>query len=84
MKPPVRLVLLLLWHGGKLTLLSLIASVDYETDRKIQDTIAAEFEDRTILCIAREFPVKCARSESGMHLTIDFTNRPTSDHYRLR
>ncbi|KIO14748.1 hypothetical protein M404DRAFT_17610 [Pisolithus tinctorius Marx 270] len=28
------------------------ASVDYETDRKIQDTIATEFKDRTILCIA--------------------------------
>jgi len=28
------------------------ASVDYETDRNIQDTIAYEFEDRTILCIA--------------------------------
>ncbi|EMD34148.1 hypothetical protein CERSUDRAFT_117637 [Gelatoporia subvermispora B] len=28
------------------------ASVDHETDRKIQDTIANEFEDRTILCIA--------------------------------
>ncbi|KAI0072747.1 P-loop containing nucleoside triphosphate hydrolase protein [Panus rudis PR-1116 ss-1] len=28
------------------------ASVDYETDRKIQDTIASEFKDRTILCIA--------------------------------
>lgn len=28
------------------------ASVDYETDRKIQDTIATEFQDRTILCIA--------------------------------
>jgi ABC-type multidrug transport system ATPase subunit len=28
------------------------ASVDYETDRKIQDTIAHEFSDRTILCIA--------------------------------
>ncbi|KDR78881.1 hypothetical protein GALMADRAFT_244520 [Galerina marginata CBS 339.88] len=28
------------------------ASVDYETDRKIQDTIAYEFNDRTILCIA--------------------------------
>ncbi|KAI0783557.1 P-loop containing nucleoside triphosphate hydrolase protein [Abortiporus biennis] len=28
------------------------ASVDYETDRKIQDTIATEFSDRTILCIA--------------------------------
>lgn len=30
------------------------ASVDYETDRKIQDTIAYEFKDRTILCIARK------------------------------
>jgi hypothetical protein len=29
------------------------ASVDYETDKKIQDTIAHEFADRTILCIAR-------------------------------
>ena len=29
------------------------ASVDYETDRKIQETIANEFRDRTILCIAR-------------------------------
>jgi ABC-type multidrug transport system fused ATPase/permease subunit len=28
------------------------ASVDYETDRKIQDTITTEFRDRTILCIA--------------------------------
>ena len=33
---------------------SALASVDYETDRKIQDTIAYEFEDRTILCIARK------------------------------
>ncbi|KAL4073126.1 P-loop containing nucleoside triphosphate hydrolase protein [Scleroderma yunnanense] len=30
------------------------ASVDYETDRKIQDTIVSEFKDRTILCIARK------------------------------
>jgi len=28
------------------------ASVDYETDRNIQDTISNEFQDRTILCIA--------------------------------
>ena len=33
------------------------ASVDYETDKKIQDTIASEFADRTILCIARESQV---------------------------
>lgn len=31
----------------------LAASVDYETDRNIQDTIAYEFKDKTILCIAR-------------------------------
>jgi ABC-type multidrug transport system fused ATPase/permease subunit len=31
-----------------------LASVDYETDRKIQDTISYEFEDRTVLCIARK------------------------------
>ncbi|KAF8502624.1 YGR281Wp-like protein [Russula emetica] len=29
------------------------ASVDHETDRKIQDTIITKFRDRTILCIAR-------------------------------
>jgi ABC-type multidrug transport system fused ATPase/permease subunit len=29
------------------------ASVDYETDRKIQDTITTEFQNRTMLCIAR-------------------------------
>jgi ABC-type multidrug transport system fused ATPase/permease subunit len=31
------------------------ASVDYETDSKIQHTIANEFKERTILCIARKF-----------------------------
>ena len=40
------------------------ASVDYETDKKIQDTIASEFEDRTILCIARKFPVSHPGSEN--------------------
>jgi hypothetical protein len=29
------------------------ASADYEADSKIQDTIANEFKERTILCIAR-------------------------------
>ncbi|KAH6913063.1 ATP-binding cassette transporter YOR1 [Coprinopsis sp. MPI-PUGE-AT-0042] len=33
------------------------ASVDYETDRNIQDTIAHEFKDKTILCIAPSLPV---------------------------
>ena len=31
------------------------ASVDYETDRKIQGMIATEFKDRTILTIARTY-----------------------------
>jgi ABC-type multidrug transport system fused ATPase/permease subunit len=31
-----------------------VASVDYETDSKIQHTIANEFKERTILCIARK------------------------------
>jgi ABC-type multidrug transport system fused ATPase/permease subunit len=30
-----------------------LASVDFETDYKVQETIATEFKDRTILCIAR-------------------------------
>jgi hypothetical protein len=41
-----------------------VASVDYETDKKIQDTIASEFEDHTILCIARKFPVSHPESEN--------------------
>ena len=31
------------------------ASVDLETDSKIQQTIQTEFGQRTLLCIAREF-----------------------------
>ncbi|EKM58203.1 uncharacterized protein PHACADRAFT_116921 [Phanerochaete carnosa HHB-10118-sp] len=39
--------------GSKILILDeATASVDYETDKKIQDTIATEFRDRTILCIA--------------------------------
>ena len=41
---------------------SVAASVDYETDRNIQDTITHEFQDRTILCIARE-PVRFPAEE---------------------
>ncbi|KAF7976598.1 hypothetical protein HWV62_6090 [Athelia sp. TMB] len=40
-------------EGGNLSIgQPILASVDYETDRQIQDTIATEFADRTILCIA--------------------------------
>lgn len=31
------------------------ASVDVETDKKIQNTIQTEFKDRTLICIARRF-----------------------------
>ena len=46
--------MLLLYACSSAPPTSVLASVDYETDRKIQDTIAREFEDRTILCIARK------------------------------
>lgn len=32
------------------------ASVDLETDKKIQYTIQTEFKDRTLICIARRSP----------------------------
>jgi ABC-type transport system involved in cytochrome bd biosynthesis fused ATPase/permease subunit len=51
------------YHGNADPLL-FAASVDYETDKKIQDTIASEFEDRTILCIARKFSVSRSESEN--------------------
>ena len=50
------------------------ASVDYETDKKVQDTIATEFADRTILCIARESPTSPVECES-IPLTIELTDR---------
>ena len=51
------------------------ASVDYETDRKIQDTIASEFRDRTILCIARTSFLYC-------FLMISLTTKPSVDRLR--
>jgi ABC-type multidrug transport system fused ATPase/permease subunit len=39
----------------RLMLNFLRASVDLDTDNKIQRTIQTEFRDRTLLCIAREF-----------------------------
>ena len=57
MKPLVRRIPLPDLCYGSTNPLCLAASVDYETDKKIQDTIAAEFDDRTILCIARRFPI---------------------------
>ena len=51
------------------------ASVDYETDRKIQDTIATEFRDRTILCIARTSLVYS-------FLVISLTTKPSVDRLR--
>ena len=49
----------------------LIASVDYETDRNIQDTIAYEFEDRTILCIARSFPSSLCNRFCDLVVSLD-------------
>jgi ABC-type protease/lipase transport system fused ATPase/permease subunit len=52
------------------------ASVDYETDRKIQDTIATEFHDRTILCIARTSP----RRSVLFGLVVDFPDGVNMTH----
>ena len=67
---------------GILTPFPLAASVDYETDKKIQDTIADEFEDRTILCIAREFPT--SNIESERRLIYVYVCRPAPNHHWLR
>ena len=47
------------------------ASVDYETDRKIQDTISTEFHDRTILCIARASSYSLCLRHRDDSLTVD-------------
>ena len=64
---------------GKADPFRFVASVDYETDKKIQDTIAAEFEDRTILCIARRFWISDER-----RLTHTCTCRQAPNYHRLR
>jgi len=53
MKPRVQVLLLVCYHVDA-DPLRFAASVDYETDKKVQDTIADEFEGRTILCVARK------------------------------
>lgn len=59
--------------------LTYLASVDYETDRNIQDTIQAEFQDRTILCIARRLLLY-----TFSYSMIDPCCRPIADHHFLR
>jgi len=59
-----------------------VASVDYETDKKVQDTIAAEFEDRTILCIARRFSISSVRGERW--LICSRACRQAPNYHRLR
>jgi hypothetical protein len=78
MRPPVRLISLSDWYRGNADPLRFVASVDYETDKKIQDTIASEFEDRTILCIARKFSVSRTGSERDP-LTTDLHLRLQTD-----
>lgn len=56
------------------------ASVDYETDRNIQDTIAYEFKDRTILCIAREWCTSNCPELNRLNLIL---GRPITDDYIL-
>ena len=64
MKPPVGPILLPGWYHRSTDPLRYAASVDYETDRKVQGTIAAEFGDRTILCIARKSQISLIERES--------------------
>jgi hypothetical protein len=48
-----------------------VASVDYETDGKIQNTIATEFKERTVLCIARKFHLGYSCSAFVDHHVLD-------------
>jgi hypothetical protein len=61
------------------------ASVDYETDRKIQDTITTEFHDRTILCIARtSLPFLFLRFYSDDFPDDRFHHRSATDDHLVR
>jgi ABC transporter len=61
------------------------ASVDYETDRKIQDTITTEFHDRTILCIARtSLPFLFPRFYSNDFPDGLFHHRSATDDHLVR
>ena len=73
-------------------LTSCAASVDYETDAKIQKTIATEFKERTILCIARKFQLThslcladqlCRSSAHGHILRSYLCPRRRHDHRRV-
>jgi hypothetical protein len=57
----------------------LCSSVYYETDRKIQDTIAYEFKNRTILFIARESNEPFALTPFLMSYP-DFARSPTYNY----
>ena len=60
---------------------SVLASVDYETDRKVQDTIAHEFRDRTILCIARKPErINCLDNTFDLIQLELFLRSPTYDY----
>lgn len=58
-----------------------IASVDYETDSNIQETIKSEFGDRTLLCIAHR--IKCVRSSAFFCWKL-FTHCFRQDNYWIR
>lgn len=62
---PVLIFFFFLWYHR--------ASVDLDTDRIIQHTIATEFKGRTLLCIAREQTSCCTRLELLISFLRSFT-----------